>query len=85
MVWIIDGQNVRAEARHHEELLEERDHVADAAEVLQANIACCRLLVVKMGDAPVALFVCPPRSSSTKVPNVIKDKPQVIETVAGKH
>lgn len=54
MVWIVNSEKVGAEAWHHEELLHKRDHVADAAKVLQAHIACRGFLVVEMSNLPIA-------------------------------
>lgn len=60
VVRVRHGKNVVSEAWDHEQLLVQRVHVADAAEVLDANMARDRLLIFVKFDVPVVFFVCPP-------------------------
>jgi hypothetical protein len=51
-VFLAVGEGV-SEARDHKELLHERVHVADAAEILDADVAGCGFHLVEEGDGPV--------------------------------
>jgi hypothetical protein len=39
MIWVFNRKNILSEPWYHVQLLEERDHVTDAAEILDANKA----------------------------------------------
>ena len=72
MVGILDGEHILPEARVHKQLLEQRDHVADAAEVLHANEASATLLVIKVHNLPVVEFIRPPGSLTREVSHIIE-------------
>lgn len=60
VIWVFDAQHWLSEPIVHEKLLDQTDHVADAAEIFDANIASGALVFVEMLDAPVIDFVSAP-------------------------
>jgi hypothetical protein len=85
VVRVLDGKDVISHAGDHEELLEEGDHIADAAQVLEADVARGGLLVVQMSDGPVGPLVRSPRCTAAELGDVVKDESQVAKAVPHEH
>ena len=81
MVGVFDREDVVAEARDHEQLLVERVHVADAAQVLDSDAAGAGLFVVVELDVPVALLVGAPRGALVELLHVVCHFRKVLEAV----
>jgi hypothetical protein len=81
MVRILDAQYIVAEPRDHEELLIERVHVTDAAEVLDANMASGRLLLFDGLYLPAVVLVSPPSWILVELFHVVENYCQILQTV----
>ena len=60
MVWVFNRENVVTEAWNHEKLLVKGVHIADTAEVLDANATSRALLFFPQLDVPVTVTICSP-------------------------
>ena len=72
VIWILNRQNVIAEPWDHEELLVQRIHIADAAEIFDANVSSGRLFVLIQSNVPVTLLIRAPRRIQVESLDVLK-------------
>ena len=82
MIGILDVQNVVSEAWNHEQLLIERVHVADAAEILDADMPRSRLLIIVQAQTPITFLVCPPAWVLIELRHVVENHEQVLDAVS---
>mmetsp|Transcript_4486 Transcript_4486/g.6708 ORF Transcript_4486/g.6708 Transcript_4486/m.6708 type:complete len:308 (+) Transcript_4486:2808-3731(+) len=82
VVRVIDRQYCPPKSGHHVKLLEERDDVADAPQVLDPAVARSRLFIFRVSDLPVAFLVRSPGHFFVELLQVTKHRVEVVNAVS---
>ena len=85
VIWVLNAQKRISKTMVHVELLEKTDHVTNASQIFDANIACWAFIFIKVHDNPIILLVTSPAWIFVEFMNEVQHKVQIWQTISAEN